>query len=657
VFVTRSAGPVDDNALAGGVALLTRRGLQVHGPTPLAPAEVPWLAGSDDARLHALIGAIAAPGARAVLEARGGYGVTRIVDRLPRGLLRRHPRWLVGYSDITALHLWAAREGVASVHAPMVAGLARQGGDAALDELLALLGDPRAPRAWEGLARAGTTRVPTRCEGIAVGGNLSLLAALAGTWLLPDLRGAVLFVEDVGEAPYRVDRLLTTLLGHGRADGLRGIVIGDFTGDGDAATGADVVARRARELVGRDDVVIVRGAPFGHGAVNRPFVLGVPVAVTVRGDGSARVEWPGGAPSSPAPIRPRRSPIAMLEDAVRDGVCSAAQLDVRVSGALRLGMAIGWTRSDRSSLSRPITAETCFDLASLTKAVSTALIAWHAVEIGALDPGDRIPRDLAATDATLAELLRHTSGLPAHVEFFRDAREVPESERRHRAEQLAAATAAIHTRGSPCYSDVGFIALGRWLERVLGAPLDALFERVVRSPLGLLSTGFRGVDGPADGDVAATEYCPWRGAVLQGTVHDENCQVLGGVAGHAGLFGCAADVGRVAQCLLGFGPPLLRPETVGRMWDDAARTPGGSFVGGWDTPSGASSTAGRLVRRDATFGHLGFTGTSVWIDRSRDLSIVLLTNRVHPSRASDLIRALRPAIHDAVIRAIFPERP
>jgi CubicO group peptidase (beta-lactamase class C family) len=141
--------------------------------------------------------------------------------------------------------------------------------------------------------------------------------------------------------------------------------------------------------------------------------------------------------------------------------------------------------------------------------------------------------------------------------------------------------------------------------------------------------------------------------VLQGIVHDENCQVLGGVAGHAGLFARAADIGAIAQSLLGFGPAVLQPATVDAMWSRDGLAEGGTYAGGWDTPSGALSTAGTRMRRDTTFGHLGFTGTSVWIDRSRAVSIVLLTNRVHVSRASDLIRALRPAMHDAVMDAVF----
>ncbi|TVQ96319.1 MAG: hypothetical protein EA398_16170, partial [Deltaproteobacteria bacterium] len=151
------------------------------------------------------------------------------------------------------------------------------------------------------------------------------------------------------------------------------------------------------------------------------------------------------------------------------------------------------------------------------------------------------------------------------------------------------------------------------------------------------------------GGVAATEWCSWRGATLQGVVHDENAQVLGGVAGHAGLFGTADAVARLVEGLAAgrAGPGEL---AVADMWDLRHRV--GTHVLGWDTMSVPVSSAGTRMSAPHTVGHLGFTGTSVWLDRSRGLVVVLLTNRVHPSREDGRIRSLRPAVHDAVVDAL-----
>jgi CubicO group peptidase (beta-lactamase class C family) len=128
--------------------------------------------------------------------------------------------------------------------------------------------------------------------------------------------------------------------------------------------------------------------------------------------------------------------------------------------------------------------------------------------------------------------------------------------------------------------------------------------------------------------------------------------VLGGVAGHAGLFATAGELATIARSLLGHGPQLLAPETVAMLWDTQHRVEGGTYTLGWDTPSGPRSNAGQALRPDSTIGHLGFTGTSLWIERERELVVSLVTNRVHPTRDNAGIRALRPALHDAIVRTL-----
>ncbi len=227
-----------------------------------------YLAGSDESRARALGEAMRDPKAKAIVIARGGYGATRIVNRLPWDELARAPKWIVGFSDVTALHAEAMARRIASVHAPNVTGLA------AIHPwtracFLRAVERPRAPVEWCNLhvIRAGSA------EGSLVGGNLSLVCAMAaaGRWHAPD--GAILALEDVTERPYRIDRMLTSLRLGGHVARLAGIVLGEFTQcepgpDGVAA--ADVLASLTRDL----GIPVVAGAPFGHGARNDAFTLG-----------------------------------------------------------------------------------------------------------------------------------------------------------------------------------------------------------------------------------------------------------------------------------------------------------------------------------------------------------------------------------------------
>ncbi len=187
-----------------------------------------------------------------------------------------------------------------------------------------------------------------------------------------------------------------------------------------------------------------------------------------------------------------------------------------------------------------------------------------------------------------------------------------------------------------------------------GEPLDVFAAQRIFEPLGMKETLYR--PGPElRARIAPTERDPWRGRLLQGEVHDENAYALGGVAPHAGLFATATDVARFAQMMLNGGVydhhRIVSREVVARF-TRRAEVPGSSRALGWDTPSGESS-AGHLFS-PRSFGHTGFTGTSLWIDPDRRLFVVLLTNRVHPTRDNDAIREIRPAVADAVVRALAP---
>ena len=214
--------------------------------------------------------------------------------------------------------------------------------------------------------------------------------------------------------------------------------------------------------------------------------------------------------------------------------------------------------------------------------------------------------------------------------------------------------------GTVRYSDLGYIAAGECAERASGLALDALVERGVfgraRALYGPMQVGFRSFEpgtGPRadDHEVAPTEACPWRGRVVRGRVHDENAYGLGGVCGHAGLFGTARELARIGEASLRAldGDEAVFSRAV--LMEMTAARPGGSHRLGWDGKSPAGSSAGARAS-EGTFGHLGFTGTMLWCDPDARVAVALVTNRVHPSRETQGIRALRPAVMDAVLDAL-----
>jgi uncharacterized protein YbbC (DUF1343 family) len=301
-----------------------------------------------------------------------------------------------------------------------------------------------------------------------------------------------------------------------------------------------------------------------------------------------------------------------------------------------------------------VTAHTLYDLASLTKVVATTTMAMILVDEGRLDL-DRPVRDFlpgfqgSGKDAvTVRHLLNHSSGLEATALLYREVRGKAAVVERVQAMDL------VYAPGSKSiYSDLGIILLGEILERVAGQPLDAFARERIFSPLGMRETMF---NPPAElrPRIAPTELDPWRGRVVRSEVHDENAFAMGGVAPHAGLFGTAGDLARFAQMLLNGGVfegrRIVSRETL-ELFTRKAGVPGSDRALGWDTKSAEGSSAGTLMS-SRSFGHTGFTGTSLWIDPERQLYVILLTNRVHPSRENQLIREARPAVADAVVRAL-----
>ena len=348
----------------------------------------------------------------------------------------------------------------------------------------------------------------------------------------------------------------------------------------------------------------------------------------------------------------------VLEDAIAARAFPGCAFGVFTKGEGLLTGALG--RFTYEAESPAVTAETVFDVASLTKVVATTSAAMLLVQRGQIDletplaellpefVAGRAPGD-AARRVTLRHLLAHNSGLPGYVELFRKAT-TPEALFRGCLELPLEAEPGARAE----YSDPGFILLGKALEARTREPLDSWLPREVFHPLGMDSTRFC----PAPDQRCAippTEQDTWfRHRLIQGEVQDENAWVLKGVSGHAGLFSTVADLLHYASEIHGAatgtgteGRPRLFDRATVNRFSQRQEPNGSSRALGWDTPSANSSSAGKHFSSHS-IGHLGFSGCSLWIDLDAAITVVLLTNRTWPDRKSQLIREVRPAFHNAV---------
>jgi serine-type D-Ala-D-Ala carboxypeptidase len=307
---------------------------------------------------------------------------------------------------------------------------------------------------------------------------------------------------------------------------------------------------------------------------------------------------------------------------------------------------------------------TVFDLASLTKPLATTLAMMKLVDDGAVSLDEPIGALLPGMDTkdkeriTLRLLLSHASGLRDWEPFYSRLDEVPLGKRKQQVIEWILDSPLAFSPGSKArYSDLGFMLLEWIIKRKTGRPLDQFVRGEFYQPLGANlflydSTRAMPLEQTA---FAATEFCPWRKRVLQGEVHDENAYAMGGYAGHAGLFGTAADVGTIGSFLLrcynGSQEELLRPDTVRTFFSRQQHPRDTTWALGWDTPSRSGSSTGTFFSEECV-GHLGFTGTSLWIDLEKQVMVIFLTNRVHPSRENEEIKVFRPMIHDCIMDAL-----
>lgn len=346
---------------------------------------------------------------------------------------------------------------------------------------------------------------------------------------------------------------------------------------------------------------------------------------------------------------------AIIRDAIAKRVFPGAALAVncRWSRIVRAGFG----RFTYDADSPAVEPDTVFDLASVTKVIATTAMAMLLYEHGLLHleaPVYQLLPEfiaLASSDqqsdrerVTIRMLLAHSSGLPAYVKLFETAGT------RDQVLRAAYATPLVAKPGSTTsYSDIGFILLGEILERLANESLGAFVDREVFRPCAMLFTCFNPALDFKHAIPPTEDDRTFRHRIIQGEVNDENASVMGGVSGHAGLFASAPDVARLADSMLRRNS-LFRRETIELFARREKSPPGTTRALGWDTPSQPSSSGRHFSPR--SFGHLGYTGTSLWIDPERQLSVTLLTNRTWPDRSSQAIKQIRPLVHDAIVEAL-----
>jgi CubicO group peptidase (beta-lactamase class C family) len=350
---------------------------------------------------------------------------------------------------------------------------------------------------------------------------------------------------------------------------------------------------------------------------------------------------------------------AVLSDAIAQRAFPGAAWGVLCDGQVLAIEAAGHFTYEQNSPS--VQPGTIFDLASVTKVLATTAAAMLLYDRGVLDLdmrlGDVLPGFVVGMTpgsgkerVTLRMLLAHTSGLPGYLPLFRDAR-TPEALLRAALQTPLEVPPDTRTE----YSDIGFILLGKALEVLAYERLHVLCAREIFTPLGLATARFR---PPAEwrSSIPPTEDdTSFRHRVIQGEVQDENCFVLGGVSGHAGVFANVEDLLRFAQAVLERGRTqsglqLFRPDTIDLFATRDSSGNSNARALGWDVPTPPSSSGRCFGPR--SIGHLGYAGTSLWMDPDRRLAIALLTNRTWPDRANNAIRQIRPAFHDAVVEAL-----
>lgn len=353
----------------------------------------------------------------------------------------------------------------------------------------------------------------------------------------------------------------------------------------------------------------------------------------------------------------------LLQEGVREGIFPGAVLLIACRGDLLFHGAAGHRRLIPQS--DPMNTDTILDLASLTKPLATTLALMKLFDSDVLELdrplGEVLPNEIPEEKARLTPrmLLSHCAGFPDWKPYFRKLVRYKAEKRKAFLRKWILEEPLVYAPGDKSvYSDLGFMLLEWVVEETTGFSMDRMLEETFYKPLGLKMTFLGGTQALPHfdkGRFAATEDCPWRKRVIQGEVHDENAFALGGFSGHAGLFGTAADTYATVLVLKSIlekrRTDFLKTETVKTFFERQSLVGGCTWALGWDTPARKGSSSGKYFSQNSV-GHLGFTGTSVWMDLEKDVTVIFLTNRVHPTRKNVKIRAFRPRLHDLILETL-----
>ena len=673
IYVLAPSSPFNPDKFNQGLDILKSLGFNLHIPPGLFESRG-YLAGDDDHRAKLFNDAFKSGEIKAVMCARGGFGSVRILDRIDYRSICHNPKIFIGFSDISSLlaNIYQ-RCGLVTFHGPTVASLADADKktvdamfSAVTSEKVLCLHSPDAVSLRSGFAK-----------GPVIGGNLTTLCHLAGTPFAPDYRDHILFLEDTGEAPYRIDRMLTQMKMAGYFDRVAGMILGNFT---DCGTLEDVI-KVFKDCLADFDFPILAGFQIGHEATNITLPIGIEATLnsdekylcyhapcSVRNTTEKvcfKTADQRGLKDRTAISLPVRSSSFheinnLMIEAVKKFIFPGSVLLFSKNGSILFHKAYGIRNIFSNS---PVSLNTVFDLASLTKPLAVATSIMVLVRDGKLDLQERIWKILPEFKKSkmnkigIEHLLSHSSGLTDYIPYFKILEKFPFHERKTRLRSLLVNAPLKNPVGcTTLYSDLGYMILSWIIERTANRKIDELLNDEVFRALGLENLFYHNFYNQKKivAEYAATEICPWRKTLMEGIVHDENAFAVGGIEGHAGLFGTAENIHRLLMHFLTLNNDSyfrgLIPNDLVKIFFQ--RFKGFERTLGYDTPSNGNSSSGSLFSRESV-GHLGFTGTSFWIDLNRSIIVILLTNRIHPDRKNENLKFFRPILHDAIMGKIL----
>lgn len=358
----------------------------------------------------------------------------------------------------------------------------------------------------------------------------------------------------------------------------------------------------------------------------------------------------------------------LLERGIKEGIFPGAVLLAARNGRVQLFKRAGSLALFPEPI--PMENDTIFDLASLTKPLATTIAFMKLIDEAPVildSPLSRFIKEMNLndkSDITVRQILSHSAGFPDWKPYYLDLEKYVPVQRKGILRGRIIDDPLVYRPGQGhIYSDIGFMVLEWLIEKIAGMDMSQYLDHTFFKRLSLRRTFLMDETRSRQFNrdlFASTEECRWRGRIIRGEVHDENAYVLGGYSGHAGLFGTAEDISKIVLMLrdhfIGKRNDFFSQDVVNEFLGRSETVKGSNAALGWDTPSQNNSSSGHLFS-NKSIGHLGFTGTSIWWDLERDIFIIFLTNRVHPTRDNQEIKLFRPLIHDEVMKELLYGNP